>query len=197
VQYQLTRHQTGAIILQTAASNVLNIDTNIVKATNKLPDVADVNSTGIGVQYNFNNMDYRFNPRRGNDVSFTGSFGQKNIKKNSTIQQIKDPGFDVDNLYDSVKLHSYQVRMQGSATKYFPLGKQAAFKLAINAGWYQTPDYFQNELFRIEDLNYYAALMKKVFMRIVIPLQQPSIIIYLAGTHGFMVLQMLAGRIIT
>jgi outer membrane protein assembly factor BamA len=149
VQYQLTRHQSGAIILQMAASNILNVDTNVVKATRELPDVADVNSTGIGVQYNFNNTDYSFNPRRGNDIAFTGSFGQKNIKKNSSIQQIKDPDFNADNLYDSVKLHSYQVRVQGSAAKYFPLGKQAAFKLAIHAGWYQSPNYFQNELFRI------------------------------------------------
>jgi len=149
VQYQLTRHQSGAIIFQTAASNVLNVDTNVVKATRKLPDVADINSTGIGVQYNFNNTDYGFNPRRGNDIAFTGSFGKKNIKENNTIQQIKDPDFNADNLYDSVKLHSYQVRMQASAAKYLPLGKQAAFKLALNAGWYQSPNYFQNELFRI------------------------------------------------
>jgi outer membrane protein assembly factor BamA len=149
VQYQLTQHQSGAVILQTSASNVLNVDTNLVKETNMLPPVADVNSTGIGLQYNFNNTDYRFNPRHGNELSFTGSFGQKNIKKNNAITQIKDPDFNPDNLYDSIKLHSYQVRLQANAAKYFPLGKQAAFKLAVNAGWYQTPNYFQNELFRI------------------------------------------------
>jgi hemolysin activation/secretion protein len=148
-QYQLTQHQTGAIILQTAASNVLDIDTNVVKATGKLPDIADMNYTGFGLQYNFNNTDYRFNPRKGYDISFTGSFGKKNIKENNVILQIKDPGFDATSLYDSVKLHSYHVRAYGSAAKYFPFGKQATLKLAVNAGWYQSPNYFQNELFRI------------------------------------------------
>lgn len=149
IQYQLTQHQSGAVILQTAATNVLNVDTNIVKATKKLPDVADANSTGIGLQYNFNNTDYRFNPRRGNDVFFTGIFGKKTIKKNNSISQIKDVDFNADALYDSIKLHSYQVRVQASVSKYFPLGKQATFKLAVNAGLYQSPNYFQNELFRI------------------------------------------------
>jgi len=148
-QYQLTEHQTGAIILQTSASNVLYIDTNVVRATGKLPDIADMNSTGIGLQYNFNNTDYRFNPRKGYDIFFNGSFGKKNIKENNAILQIKDPGFDATSLYDSVKLHSYQVRAYGSVAKYFPLGKQATFKLVVNAGWYQSPNYFQNELFRI------------------------------------------------
>ncbi|MEP6683564.1 MAG: hypothetical protein ABJA35_09900 [Parafilimonas sp.] len=149
VQYQLTQQQSGAIILQTASSNVLNVDTNVVKATNMLPAVADVNSTGIGLQYNFNSTDYRFNPRRGNEFSFTGSFGKKNIKRNNAITQIKDPSFNINNLYDSVKLHSYEFRLQGAAAKYFSIGKQAAFKLAINAGWYQSPNNFQNELYRI------------------------------------------------
>ena len=149
LQYQLTQQQSGAIILQTASSNVLNVDTNIIKATNMLPAVADVNSTGIGLQYNFNNTDYRFNPRRGNEFSFTGSFGKKNIRRNNAIAQIKDPSFNINNLYDSVKLRSYEFRLQGAAAKYFQIGKQAAFKLAINAGWYQSPNNFQNELYRI------------------------------------------------
>ena len=149
VQYELTQHETGAVIIQTANSNVLNIDTNVVKLTNTLPAVADVNSTSVGLQYNFYNTDYRFNPRRGNEFFISGSFGNKIIKKSNAILDIKDPSFNADKLYDTVKLHSYEVRFQTSAAKYFPVGKQAAFKLGINAGWYQSPNYFQNELYRI------------------------------------------------
>jgi outer membrane protein assembly factor BamA len=149
VQYQLTQHQSGSITLQTSSTNVLNIDTNVVKATGTLPDVADVSATGIGLHYVFDNTDYRFNPRKGDDLVFTGSFGQKNIKKNSSILQIKDPDFNPAALYDSVKLHSYEFRLQTNAAKYFPIGKQSAFKIAVNAGWYQSPNSFQNELFRI------------------------------------------------
>lgn len=149
VQYQLTLHQSGALIFQTAASNVLDADTNTVKLTGKLPDVADVNSTGIGVQYNFINTDYRFNPRRGSEFGFTGSFGQRNVKKNNAVLQIKDAPFDANALYDSITLHGYQFRVQGNVAKYFAVGRQSTFKLAANAGWFQSPDNFQNELFRI------------------------------------------------
>lgn len=149
VQYELTQHQSGAVIIQTLNTNVLSVDTNIVKQTHLLPVIADISSTGVGLQYNFYNTDYRFNPRRGNELTVTGSLGNKKIKKNNAIVNIKDPGFNADNLYDTIKLHSYEFRLQASASKYFPLGKQAAIKLAINAGWYQSPNYFQNELFRI------------------------------------------------
>jgi len=125
------------------------VDTSEVKLTNTLPDVADMNSTGIGIQYIFNNTDYRFNPRKGNDISITGSFGKKSIKKNNSITQIKDPGFDANSLYDSIKLNSYQFRISGILSKYFPIGRQSTFKLSANAGWYQSQNYFQNELFRI------------------------------------------------
>jgi len=149
VQYELTQHQSGAVLISTASTNVLNVDTNIVKQTNSLPVIADVSSTSIGLQYNFYSTDYRFNPRRGNEFFITGNFGNKTIKKNNAIIQIKDPGFNAGALYDTIKLHSYQFLFQGSAAKYFPVGKQAAFKLAVNAGWFQSPNYFQNELFRI------------------------------------------------
>jgi hypothetical protein len=149
LQYQLTQHHSGSIFFQTAASHILNVDTNVVKASGRLPDVADVNTYSIGLQYHFNNTDYRFNPRRGNDLMVSMLGGKKKIKKNNTITQIKDPSFDADALYDSLQLNSYQWKLQGTAAKYFPLGKQSAIKLGANAGWYLSPDYFQNELYRI------------------------------------------------
>ena len=35
---------------------------------------------------------------------------------------------------------------------HFPIGKQATIKTAVNAGWFYSPNYFQNELFQIGDL---------------------------------------------
>ncbi len=36
LQYELTQHQSGAILISTASTNVLNVDTNVVKQTNSL-----------------------------------------------------------------------------------------------------------------------------------------------------------------
>jgi len=149
LQYQVSQQQSGALIIETSSTNVLTVDTNQVKVTGQLPAIADVNSTSIGLQYNFYNTDYRFNPRRGSEIFLSGSLGNKNVRENNSITQIKDPNFNAGKLYDSVKLHSYQFRLQGAAATYFAVGRQSAIKLAINAGWFQSPDCFQNELFRI------------------------------------------------
>jgi outer membrane protein assembly factor BamA len=78
LQYELGKQQSGALIIQTSSTNVLSVDTNLVKATGMLPAIADVNSTSIGLQYNFYNTDYRFNPRRGNEVFVSGILGKQN-----------------------------------------------------------------------------------------------------------------------
>lgn len=147
--YELSSNQTGAILLQTFTTNVLNVDTVAVRLNKTLPNVADVSYVNLALQYNFYSTDYRFNPRSGNELSFSGSFGKKRIKKNNAVIQIKDPSFNYNDLYDSVKLNSYQVKVQLNASHYIPLGKQSTLKLGLNSGWFQTPDYFQNELFRI------------------------------------------------
>ena len=39
--------------------------------------------------------------------------------------------------------------MKAAAAHYIPLGKSSTLKTAAHFGWYQSPQTFQNELFRI------------------------------------------------
>jgi outer membrane protein assembly factor BamA len=149
VQYVLSASQSGMVYIQTQSTKVLDVDTAFVKATRQLPPIIDVSSVSLALQYNFNNTNYRFNPRSGNDLQFVTSFGNKRIKKSDAILQIKDPSFNYAQLYDSLKTNSYQFKVRASFAHYTPLGKQSALKAAANAGWYQSPNYFQNELFQI------------------------------------------------
>lgn len=149
LQYALSSQETGKLLLQTSKTNVLNIDTAQVMFTKKLPDVIDVSSVSLGLEYDFFNTNYRFNPRRGNELVVAGSAGNKTIKKNNAILQIKDPSFNYNELYDSLKLKSYQLRIRVNAAHYFPLGKQATLKTALQVGLYQSQSYFNNELFQI------------------------------------------------
>ena len=115
----------------------------------QLPEAADVSSTGVGIDYDFNNTDYRFNPKKGNSVRVITTVGTKSIKRNNEILDLKDPSdptYDFARLYDSVKLKTYQFRFQTTAAKYFPLGKQSTLKAAINAGLFQSGSIFRNEL---------------------------------------------------
>jgi len=149
LQYLLSSRQSGSVYVQTQTTKVVNLDTGLVIATKQLPPVIDATSVSLALQYEFNNTNYRFNPRSGNELQLVTSFGNKRIKKSNAVLQIKDPTFNYASLYDTIKANSYVVKLRLSAAHYFPLGKLSTIKTAVNGGWYQSPNYFQNELFQI------------------------------------------------
>ncbi|HVM88679.1 MAG TPA: BamA/TamA family outer membrane protein [Puia sp.] len=151
-QYSTSSTQTSTVFLQTITSNLLNVDSAGIISSHKLPAEADYNSISLGLNYEFNNTNYRFNPRRGNELQFTGTIGTKKIKKNNKILKFVDPtdsSFSFNSLYDSVKLNSYQMRLRLAAAHYFQLGKATTLKLGINGGLFHSPTHFLNELFLI------------------------------------------------
>lgn len=149
VQYTISSQQSTGVFVRFASTRALNVDTATILVTKQLPNVMDVSTMSLGVQYNFNNTNYRLNPRRGNELSFSGMIGNRTIGKNSTITQLKSDTFDYASLYDTVKLKSYQFRIVASGAHYFPIGKQAVFKAGVNTGIYQSPNTYVNELFQI------------------------------------------------
>lgn len=105
-----------------------------------------------GIDYEFNNTNYRLNPRRGNELRIITSAGTKKIKKNNEVLELKDPGdpsFDFETLYDTIKLKTYQFRARVTAARYLPVGKQSTIKTALNAGLLQSGNIFRNELFQL------------------------------------------------
>ncbi|HEU4473049.1 MAG TPA: BamA/TamA family outer membrane protein [Flavisolibacter sp.] len=150
--YRIGDNQTGTLFVQRRQSIVSGINPATVLQTKTLPREADVSSINLGLGYSFNNTDYRFNPRRGNELVVTTSTGTKKIRKNNQVLELKDPSdpsFNFESLYDTVKLKAYQFRVTGSAAHYIPLGVQSTFKLGLNGGIYQSANYFRNELFQI------------------------------------------------
>jgi outer membrane protein assembly factor BamA len=147
--YMLSPKKTGKVFLQTQRTNVLQIDTLQIKTSHRLPDIADVSSVNLGIDYDIANTDYRFNPRRGNEFTISAIAGNKTIRKNVSITQIKDSSFDFSSLYDSVKLKTYQFRLRVKTAQYFKTGRQTVLKTGLNAGWYESQSYFRNELFQI------------------------------------------------
>jgi len=149
MQYVLSASQSGSIFIQSKSTAVLNVDTTAVKFSKQLPPMADVSSVSLALQYSFNSTNYRFNPVKGNELQITAAFGNKTIKKSNAIINIKDAAFNYGSLYDTLKLHSYLFMARLAAAHYFPAGRQSTIKVGLNAGWYQTPNYFRNELFQI------------------------------------------------
>ncbi|MDP4261102.1 MAG: hypothetical protein Q8941_01110 [Bacteroidota bacterium] len=153
-QYVLSTQQSGKLFIQRFQTIVNGINTNYVLQNRKLPDEADVSSVNLGIDYEFNNTNYRLNPTTGNEFRVIVSAGTKKLKKNTQILDLKDPGdpaFDFDRLYDTLKLKTYQFRARVSAARYFPLGKQnrSTIKTAVNGGFFQSGNIFRNELFQV------------------------------------------------
>ncbi len=154
-QYVLNNNQSGKLFIQKIQTIVNQgaINGPLIIQTRRLPEVADVNAVSVGVDYEYNNTDYRLNPKKGNEFRIITSIGTKKLKKNNEIVDLKDPGdpnFDFESLYDTVKLKTYQLRVRATAAKYFPLGNQrSTVKTAINAGIFQSGNIFRNELFQL------------------------------------------------
>ncbi len=154
-QYILNSNQSGKLFIQKVQTivNEGGINEPLIIQTRRLPSVADVNAVSLGLEYDFNNTDYRLNPKKGNEFHITTAIGTKKLKKNNTIVDLKDPSdptFDFEKLYDTVKLKTYQLRVRATAAKYFPLGNQrSTVKTAINAGLFQSGNIFRNELFQL------------------------------------------------
>ncbi|HYE55763.1 MAG TPA: BamA/TamA family outer membrane protein, partial [Chitinophagaceae bacterium] len=121
-------------------------------STKRLPNEADVSSANLGVTYEWNNTNYRFNPLRGNEFLITGSAGTRKLRKSEAIVKLKnpnDPLFNYGSLYDSLEEQSYQFRVRLQGAHYFPVTRASTVKAGLQAGWFQSPAIFRNELFQI------------------------------------------------
>lgn len=152
VNYQLGEKKVASVFLQRRSTIVSGINAATIIQSKRLPQEADVSSLNLGVGYDYNNTDYRFNPRKGTQFNITTTAGTKKLKKNNLILELKDPAnpsFNFDRLYDTVKQGAYQFRINAAAAQFVQLGKQTTLKLGANAGVFQSPTVFRNELFQI------------------------------------------------
>lgn len=150
--YSVSATNTGSVFIQSWTSNLLTVDTMQVKYTRKLPQQADISSIQFGITYDLYSTDYRFNPRKGNELNLVMSAGTKKVKVNHIIAELydeQDPDFKFGSLYDSVQLKSYQFRIKLSAAHFFPLSRVSTIKAGLQAGWIESPNIFRNELFQL------------------------------------------------
>jgi outer membrane protein assembly factor BamA len=150
--YRVEERQSLSVFLQRRQTIVNNVNTAYILQYKSLPQDADVSSFDLGLGYQFNNTDYRLNPRKGFEAALVTSAGNKKIRKNPQVLELKDPSnpsYDFAGLYDTIRLEAYQVRVSGAASYFIPMGRQGTIRLGAKAGLYQSASYFRNELFQI------------------------------------------------
>ncbi|MEX0813038.1 MAG: hypothetical protein WD048_12540 [Chitinophagales bacterium] len=133
-------------------TNLIKVDTNLIKSNRSLPPNVDVRNSFYGAKYHFENLNYRINPTSGWVFELSGAAGTKRVKKNLTIAQISDPenpGETLEHLYDSLSDNRLQLKAHYILEKYWPIGGRSTVKTAVRGAAIYGENLFISELFRI------------------------------------------------
>lgn len=126
-------------------SNLLTVDTSRIAITGKLPDTLDVNRTTFGLEYAFEKLDYRFNPRKGFSARLRGGAGIREVRRNNQIEQA-----GLGELYDELDERSFQYRVNAGVAWYFPIAQTGVVKAGVQAGMILSNEkILANEQYRI------------------------------------------------
>lgn len=153
LQYEVNKKQLAKLFIQQYASNLIEVDTNFIKRTKKLPVFLDLRTTNIGAELLYNGTDYRFNPRKGMEFNLILSGGIRKLLKNNSITSLKkdqlNNAFDFAGLYDTITLSTSQFRMKMRVDQFIKLGQNATIRAGLQTGWINGNKLFLNELFQL------------------------------------------------
>lgn len=117
------------------SSRLLSVNEANLLQTRRLPGQLDVSRSNLGVEWLWQKLDYRFNPRKGWETRISTSGGLKTIIENSLILGLSDVNFEFESLYDSLQLNSFQGQVDLEIARYFPTASNQTFKLGLK-GFY-------------------------------------------------------------
>jgi len=105
-----------------------------------LPDYADSKSNLIGFEYQYENLNRRYNPQRGWELKFEVAAGENKIEKNLNIPE---------ELYEGIELKTKIFEGLLSLRNYIPIRSKWVYHWHIQGGWLERKNYFENDLFRL------------------------------------------------
>ncbi len=134
------------------SSSILTVDTNFILSTKTLPSNLDLSERAYGLTWNYEQLNYKFNPRNGYAFSLTGSAGTKTIKENNTISSLVDPefpDFDFGTLYDSIDTKTLSIKYKYDLRFFIPFFKRNTLLLQTHGSAIINASILQNELLRL------------------------------------------------
>jgi outer membrane protein assembly factor BamA len=155
VQYATRGGESGRLFVLWHQSAVTPGGINIARILQerRLPEINDLSNVNLGLEYEWERTDYRFNPRRGWEAKGQLTGGTKRIRPSNDILKLKDPSdpsFDFARLYDTVRLKTYLLRIRVQGARYLPIrGGRSTLKLGMQGGYLQSASVFRNEQFQI------------------------------------------------
>lgn len=134
-------------------TNLININTDLIRATRRLPNMLDIDNSSFGLEFYYDNLDYKYNPRKGFESKVVASFALKRIRKNGAIEEIENPldtTFNYASLYDTVVTNTFQYRFLVEHSHFFQLWKSSTLMARYKGGIILSKDpVYENETYRI------------------------------------------------
>jgi outer membrane protein assembly factor BamA len=141
------------LLWENRSSRLQTVDTARIINTRQLPANPDLSQNGFGLETLLNRLDYRFNPRNGWSFRIKGIAGFSTVRKNSTIQSLQDPtdpGFDFEQLYDTIMLRNTRWRGELEAQVFVPILERSTIRASMrSAGIFSSQAIYNNEQYRL------------------------------------------------
>lgn len=133
-------------------TNLIQVNEQAVLTSRRLPAMLDLNNTAFGLEFYHNQLDYKFNPRRGFESQLTASFALKQVRKNNSILELNDPqnpDFSYESLYDTIRLNTFQYRIKLQHFHFFQVLPWSTIMIGLRSGLILGEDIYDNEAYRI------------------------------------------------
>lgn len=153
MQYYFTFDSRLKAFWNRASSDLTTINAAQIIASKKLPANLDFKTDFFGLEYARQDLDYRFNPRKGYQVQAKLGVGSRIIYKNDKIIALNDaldPTFDFTALYDTVETNTLLIKPEIDGRVFIPIKKRFTLMIRTNGGLLSgTKTIYNNEKFRI------------------------------------------------
>ncbi|MFN7119078.1 MAG: POTRA domain-containing protein [Saprospiraceae bacterium] len=144
VQYLLEGGNYFKVFWNNRRSNLLSVD-SLLNNVQRLPPQLDVGYGNFGLEYAFQQLDYRYNPRQGWNLLVRGAAGVKQIRRNNRLES-----FSNENFYDSLELRTFQYRAAFRAERFMPVFSRSTLKLGAQGAYiFSKEPIYLNEQYRI------------------------------------------------
>lgn len=153
VSYLFTGANFVRFFWENKSSSLQKVDTLTLLATRKLPANLDYRQNGFGLESSFSRFDYRFNPRRGWSISLKTVAGFNNLRRNTQIENLRDPGdpaFSFSSLYDSLTVRAARYRGELQGELFIPVLVRSTLKFGLRGGGiFSDKTIYSNENYRL------------------------------------------------
>lgn len=132
------------------SSRLIDIDTAAILSAGTLPANLDVVYQGGNIGLQISDLDYRWNPTKGYQLTIDSKIGQKRILKNNVITSLQEGTTDFASSYDSLALQTLQLSGGVDLAYYIPLHKIITVQTRLRGKFiYNSDQVFANEYYRI------------------------------------------------